>query len=462
MVKIGVNFFKEFHLLTYIEYIYKYVIVISLTLVFNACGTSTNEGVNSVESGTKQFISAKVLDDINTSTMLSVVKSSIDPTATNAFGYKAVEIIYNTLGQNDEPIIASGLLVIPTASETYKAYLSSLGKAFSISMICDNHGTIFTDAEAPTNVEKTNGLPDYSVAVLMTGFAGFAAILPDYIGYGISNSVAHPYMLKKSSARSSLDMIKASMKYMSDSGIVLNYQLYISGYSEGGYDAMALAEEIEKGFFSNINLMGIAPMAGPYNLEKFALNALNSATIMPYPAFLAYVADSYSYYNDSIILSELVNEVNTTLYHSLFDGSKSAIEIQTALGLVTDARAGFNQHSPDVLFKASFLNDYQVNLNNSLRVKFAKNRVDNWVPKTRMNLIQCVDDDIIPFSMSQDAYNTFISNGMSASKITLSPIPTSILAQQQDATHPFIHSNCGNTAYASAVKWFADIRQGKI
>ncbi|MDQ7066774.1 MAG: lipase family protein [Sulfurimonas sp.] len=74
----------------------------------------------------------------------------------------------------------------------------------------------------------------------MTGLAGFASINPDYIGYGASNSVAHPYMLKKASARSSVDMIKASMKYMQDNGIAINHQLYISGYSQGGYTAMAL------------------------------------------------------------------------------------------------------------------------------------------------------------------------------------------------------------------------------
>jgi len=438
------------------------ILILIATLFFTACGSSGNKGVNSVESGSTQFISATVLEDVNTSTMLTVIKSSIDAGATNAFGYKAIKITYNTVGENDEAVVASGLLVIPTASDAYKAYLASLGKAFSVSMICENHGTIFTNAEAPSNVEKTNGLPDYPTAILMTGFAGFAAIIPDYIGYGASNNIAHPYMLKKSSARASLDMIKASMKYMNDNHIVLNYQLYISGYSEGGYCAMALAQKVEKSFSTNVNLMGVAPMAGPHNLEKFATIELNSSKIMPYPAFLAYVADSYAYYNKSINLSDLVNETNTTLYHSLFDGSKTSIEIHTALGLVTDARGGFNQHTPDALFKSSFLNDYENNANNVLRVAFAKNRTDDWIPKSKINLIQCVDDDIIPFSMSQDAYNSFIAKGVSSSQITLSPIPTSILTQQQDAAHPFIHANCGNTAYGAAVKWFDEIRQGKI
>jgi len=151
-----------------------------------------------------------------------------------------------TEDQFGNSVEASGLLVIPTATEAYQAYLASVGSMFSVSMVCDNHGTIFTDAEAPSNVEVTNGMPDYSLAVLMTGYAGFASVLPDYIGYGTSNNESHPYLLKKASARASLDMIRASVRYMTDTYVVFNSQLYISGYSQGGHTAMALAQEIEE------------------------------------------------------------------------------------------------------------------------------------------------------------------------------------------------------------------------
>ncbi len=436
----------------------KYLLVLLVLLSFSACTTDENEGANSMDTGSSEFVSAEVIEDINASTMLSYVKGGIDANATNAFAYKAVKITYNTLNQNDEAVVASGLLVIPTPTDAYKAYLASLGKSFSVSMLCDNHGTIFLDSEAPSNVEVVNGVPDYALATLMTGYAGFAGIYPDYIGYGESQDVSHPYILKKASVRASLDMIKASMKYMLDEGIAINYQLYISGYSQGGHLAMALAQEVENSF-DNVTLKGVAPMAAPHDVEALANIEINASHTMVYPAFLGYLANSYAYYYEGINLSNIVVETNTTKYQALFDGTKNNIAIHTALGLVTDARGGFNQHTADALFKEEFINDYQNNANSLIRQKFIENKsYDSWTPRTKVNLIHCFEDEIIPFSMSQNAFNELNATG---ADITLSPIPNAYIP---DATpeDPFVHGRCASVAYGATTKWFADIRSGVI
>lgn len=444
-----------------VKNIFSSILLLSFALLFSACGDIDNTGKNTVKvPGDSQLVSGTVIDDINASTMLLYVKGGIDASATNAFGYKAVKIVYKTVGQNNEDVNASGLLVIPSATDEYKAYLASLGKSFSVSMLCDNHGTIFTDAEAPSNVETNNSAPDYTQALLMSGYAGFASILPDYIGYGTSSGVAHPYMLKKASARASLDMIKASMKYMNDNNVTLNYQLYVSGYSQGGHTAMALAEEIENSFVE-VDLKGVAPMAGPHNVEALANLELNASRTMIYPAFLGYLADSYSYYNNDLNLSEITVETNESLFHSLFDGANSNVAIHVALGLadgVTDF--GFSTHIANELFQDSFINDYQNNVNNIARQKFTENKsYSQWVPETKVNLVHCESDEIVPFSMSQNAFDDFNSSG---ADVTLSSIPTVALSQQQDAIHPFIHANCATEAYAVAVGWFDDIRAGRI
>jgi predicted esterase len=435
--------------------------MLTFTVFLSGCGSEGSD-TNKALSGTKELVEAEVIEDVNASVMLQVIRAKIDANATNAFGYKALKITYNTKGQDGEDVVASGLLVIPSATKAYQAYRASIGqKPFSVSMLCDNHGTIFTDAEAPTNVEVTNGMPDYSLAVLMTGYAGFASIFPDYIGYGESNGVSHPYILKKASARASLDMIKASMKYLSDNNIAINYQLFVSGYSQGGYTAMALSQEIEKSFSSSVNFMGAAPMAGPYALEELGDKELVASNVMVYPAFLAYLADSYSYYYDDIDLQTLVEESNTTMFHSLFDGSKKNVEIHAALGLTTNG--GFGAYTSDKLFKISLIDDYQnsENMGAVLRDRFSQNSVYDWAPKTKVNLIHCVDDEIIPHNMSQIAYDTFIQNGVSSSNVKLTSIHTAMI-EPQSATNPFVHSRCAPTAYKVALQWFSGIRSGEI
>lgn len=428
-----------------------------MALFLSACGTNGNTGSNNV-SGAEQFVSANVIEEVNASTMLSVIQTNIPSLgATNAFAYKAVKISYNTVGQNNEAVVASGLLVIPTPTDAYLAYLESLGKSFSVSMICDNHGTIFTNAEAPSNVEVTNGLPDYSLAVLMTGYAGFAGIYPDYIGYGDSNAVSHPYILKKASARASIDMVKASIKYMEEHSIPVNYQLYVSGYSQGGYNAMAMAQSIEEGALPNVNLEGVAPMAGPHDVEALANIELDASHTMVYPSFLGYLADSYAYYYDDLNLSDMVVLTDTDAYHALFDGSNSNVAIHAALGLTTNG--GFAFYTADALFKTSFINDYQNNTNSIIRQKFIENKsYSNWTPRTRINLIHCINDDIIPFSMSQNAFNELNATG---ANITLTPIDDTNTTLVP-VTDPFVHANCAQPAYGVAVNWFDAIRQGAI
>jgi len=434
----------------------KYLGILSVILMLSACGNSGNTGDNNIDTGADQLISAQVIDNVPPEIMLKIIKANIDQNATNAFGYRAVKIIYNTKGQNNEDIKASGLLIVPSVSAEYKAYLASIGKSFSVSMVCDNHGTIFKDDEAPTNVEVMNGLPDSKIGIVISGYAGFAAILPDYIGYGESNDIAHPYIMKEASAQASLDMIKASMKYMDNNDITLNYQLYISGYSEGGYTAMALAEKVENSFSDRVNLMGVAPMAGPYNVEALGDIEIDADHIMIYPAFLAYLSDSYSYYYDDLNLENIVNTTDTNMFHSLFDGTKSGIEIQMSLGLTTNY--GFASYPASTLFQESFINDYKNNVNSSIRVRFQENATDNWIPHSKFNLIQCVDDEIIPFSQSKDTYAKFLKNGVD---VTLTPIPTELIPPASKEA-PFVHARCASVAYGAAITWFNAIRLGEI
>jgi predicted esterase len=420
-----------------------YISVASLAFL-SGCSDIDNTGKNVVNADAR-FVSAEVIEDINTSTMLSVVKAGVDATATNAFGYKAVKIVYETQDISGNDVNASGLLVIPSASDAYKQYLASQGKAFSVSMICDNHGTIFTNAEAPSNVETTNGLPDYDLATSMTGYAGFAAVLPDYVGYGSSNDSNHPYLLKEISAQNSLDMIKASMKYMEDSGVALNYQLYISGYSQGGHVAMALGEKIEKENFDIVDLKGIAPMAGPYLISSFGDAVLKADATMSVPAFMAYIADSYSNAHDNISLDEMIISSKVSAFDGLFDGSNDATAIHTTLGLSLGA-------STTLLFDTNFVSDYEATPSHKLRARFVENNVGSWGAKTKINLIHCTNDDVVPYTMTQGVKQTLDAAG--AVDVTLTPISS--------VADGNVHSDCGLPAYSQAIGWFDEIRQGKL
>lgn len=426
--------------------------VLSFIVLFYGCsGVACNRVENSI--GTN-LVSSKVLDDINASTILNMIKSKIDKNATNAFNYKAIKITYHTTNIKGKTINASGLLVIPTPTAEYMNYLKSKHKSFTISAVCDNHGTIFLDNEAPTKVEEAKHI--YPTALLMSGYAGFAFIAPDYLGYGDSKGEIHPYMMKKA-AEASLDMIRASIRYMKDNHIAFNGQLYLSGYSEGGYIAMAMAKEIQENPISEFQLMGVAPMAGPYDINALAKEILKPKTLMKYPAILAEIAYSYSKVYD-INISNLVVKSDVFNNLNLFNGDCDSVCIHKELGLadVEKGDYGFNTHYVDELFKRSFINDYFSNPNNKIKRKFALNSVYRWIPKMKMNLIQCKDDEIIPFTLSsQKAYEKMSKKN--STTVTLSPISTSHIPPKS-SSKPFIHQRCADVAYKIAIKWFSKIR----
>jgi len=430
--------------------------IISLAIIITfitGCGMDNTDGNTVAPIGSSQYISATTIEDINSSTMLAILKNSGDTTTVFAFGYKAIKITYNTVGQNGEAIVASGLLTIPSASAEYNAYRVSQNQSpFSVSMLCDNHGTIFTNAEAPTNVETSNGLPEHSLAVSITAKAGFAAILPDYIGYGDSNESYKPYMLKNASAQDSLDMIKASIKYMNDNNIPINYQLFISGYSQGGYTALALAQKIENSFSDKISLMAVAPMAAPSMLKIFADNVLKSDANMGVPAFMAFLANSYAFSYSNLTIDEMIINSKIDTFDGLFDGTNNINEIHTQLQLPLGA--------PTIdLFNSDFVNDYETTPNHKLKELFAANDVVSWNSSTKINLLHCKNDDVIPYTMSLGAKQSLDAYGSSN-------VITTIIEGVTYINGNSIHASCALDpaigTYVQALGWFDKIRQGKI
>jgi len=415
--------------------------IASALILLSGCGGS--------DSDSATVNSATVIDNIPDSVMLQVVKS-IDPNASIAFGYKAVKLTYTTTTPDGKEVEASGILVIPEASDALKA---RFGGVYPISVVVDNHGTIFKDDEAPSNTEISDNLPNLKTAVLFTGAAGFATVMPDYLGYGASKGETHPYIMK-SSAKASIDMLNAAVKYLKDNNYTFTNDVYLTGYSEGGYVAMEMAKEMQDN--TTYNIKAAAPMAGPYDIENLAVYDLNDSHKMVFPAFLAFIADSYSkIYNYDI--SEIVNKPEVFTNYNLFGGDYDTVAIHYYLGLTDLAHGdyGFYSHYPHDLFKKEFLDDFASNQENPFRVKLKENNNFAWVPKFPVNIVNCVDDEIIPYVIAQEANATM--NAMGAPAVSLTAIPSSMI-EPASQEKPFVHQRCAPVAYGAAVRFFTTVR----
>lgn len=158
---------------------------------------------------------------------------------------------YQTVDGYGKAVTASGVVAIPNK-----------GKNVPSPMLSFQHGTIFQDKEAPSN-DLTAGAPPAVLASL-----GYVTVASDYVGYGASKGKPHPYLLKAPSASAVTDFLRKSAKWLKNNQVSLNQQLFLTGYSEGGYVTMAAHQALQAKPIDGLKLTASFPAAGPYHISR--------------------------------------------------------------------------------------------------------------------------------------------------------------------------------------------------
>ncbi len=359
--------------------------------------------------------------------------------STTVYGYKAYKIPYTTTDEEGNSVEVSGLMVIPTGVP------EAMNQA-GLSLVSDSHGTIFANAEAPTAIAETTNSPDGS-SVILTSLFAFVTLQADYIGFGDSNEHYHPFILKKSLANATTDFIAAAKEFAVNNAINLNGQLFLTGYSEGGYAAMAALQKIEQE--GQLQVTMTAPMAGPYAVEAMAMGVLSQPTIAV-PSYMANIAYSYTNAYDGDIAS-VVNEPYASKLEDLFDGSKTRSEIDPELTTVTTG--------PEGLFNPSFVAEFFADPESCCRTSMRENDVHTWVPETAVRLVHCLGDEVIPYEISQLAEGTM--QAMGAENVALVPVEIAVTKDPETELR-YGHVDCGMVAYGVAGTMFAETRKVTI
>jgi len=179
-----------------------------------------------------------------------LVSGNITVPFTLAYAVEAISLEYRTVDGTGEPIMASGALLIPQG-------------ALNVPLASVQHGTQSKDdlVASVSPLNSTEGI----VGLIMASM-GYAVVIPDYLGFGISN-VMHPYLHAESLIPSVIDCMRAGRSCSSEKGVSLNGQVFLAGYSEGGYATLAVQKTIEAECQSEFSLTAVAPLSGPYDLQ---------------------------------------------------------------------------------------------------------------------------------------------------------------------------------------------------
>jgi alpha-beta hydrolase superfamily lysophospholipase len=281
------------------------------------------------------------------------------------------------LNVDNKLIQASGALIVPVVNKP-------------LPLISHQHGTITDSKQAPSAYGP--GSESWTFGTVLAS-AGFIVAAPDYIGYGVSKDIPHPYEHASSLASASLDMLRASKEFFAKNKINFNDQLFLAGYSEGGYSTMALHKLIEEKHAGEFSVAASAPGAGAYNKSAFAKDILTSDKPLQFINSYLWVLQTYN----------KVYGLNRPVSHYINQPYAKNVETK---GLEAEV-----SKYPKQLFTAKFRQDVLNNQDADMLSAFKDNDIYDWKPKAPMLLLHGTDDDFVPFYNSQSAYDAMQARG---------------------------------------------------
>jgi pimeloyl-ACP methyl ester carboxylesterase len=330
------------------------------------------------------------------------------------------KVTYQSTGADGQVHSMTGLLILPS---------SISGAKPSVPILMYQHGTEvyrpFSPSQFLTHLDSPTDYPEVMVAAAIAS-TGYAVAMVDYEGMG-DNTDPQPHVVGATLAQQVIDLLRASLTIIggtagnSSSPCLWNSQLFLMGYSEGGYVTMMATRELQLNDAAEFTVTASAPLSGPQDLSGTMRELILADNTFKAPYFIPMLLTSYNYaYGGQTNLFSpgfaMLSPYYTTI-PPLFSGNTQSDSISEAMGMTfspvhlitTESTLTqqfiadlTNDTSPDSVF--AFLQE-----NDSYRSPGQVN--STWVPTVPIMMIHDVNDDLVPYANSQVAFNAFSTAG---------------------------------------------------
>lgn len=313
-------------------------------------------------------------------------------------GLIVYSVKYNTTFKGED-VVASGLIAIP----------DSVG---DFPVLSFQNGTNTLYANAPS----VNPFITLYQMLECVASMGYIVVIPDYLGFGSTEEIFHPYLHKESTVTSVLDLLRACGEFDEDIAKNMTFldEYYLMGYSQGGWSTLSLLEAIDQSYSSEFNVAGCVCGAGPYDIEYFNSYVLG-LTQYPMPSFLGYISkayDDHDFFTNT--LADLFNEPYATEITTYFDGLHSTGQINDKLTPVIAT-----------LFKSDYIANFETSsAYQSIRTALQENSIEAWNTTVPLLLLHGDEDLYVPYAITVNMYNDMVAaNTGGASNIDYALFP---------------------------------------
>lgn len=343
-------------------------------------------------------------------------------------GVSYYKLTYTSVDAKGQADTLSGLLVTP----------DDLNATYPVLMY--EHGTSDCKTCVPSRYEQAGG--DEGQAGLLFGGMGYVALLPDYVGMGDGRGF-QTYVHYSTTISATEGMLKAFRNWAPANNIHLNNQLFITGYSQGGYASMAFQKHMQSTYGSN-SVTAAAHNSGPYSLSGAMRDLILVDSAYSYPAYIPNTMlgmnEFYEMYSDlnDFFKPEFINDIQ-----SYYDGTLklTALNARIIDTLVAYYGASIAHH----MIKDDVLNDITNNPNYIVNQILKDNDVYNWKPESPTRIFYCKADDQVPYVNSVIAIDTMYAKGADQNLV---------MASDLDPTQD--HAGCVQPAFTQTILFFAN------
>ncbi len=265
-------------------------------------------------------------------------------------------------------ILASGLYFVPR------------GVKGAMPQVAYHHGT---------RVQKgrENNIDGESYICLGLAVDGYLVLKPDYIGLGRGEKF-HLYQQYESLGQATVDFLYAVRELDDTLNVQANKQLFLTGYSEGGYAAVASNKLIQEKYSKDFTVTAAAGNSGAYDMGGVQSDVMFKKYGNPH--YLPYLLRGFNeVYN-------IVPDINK-IYKHPYD---SIIPIAFASGRRLKEINGLLPEIPKDMVRDTFVELFKTDTAFLMNKALKDNSLCYWKPENPVQLCYCNADEQVTYKNS--------------------------------------------------------------
>ena len=300
--------------------------------------------------------------------------------------YITFPVSYWSQDPQGDSLLVSGRIYLPK-----RRYLNGI--------VIANHYTMTADTEVPSNMLSMESI---------FAMKGYAVIMPDYVGYGLSRHEVHPYLHWRNAAQTAVDLLNRMPALLDYYGYSYPNDVVVTGYSQGAAVALGVVRMLEEqGETTPWIVRKLYAGAGPYDPAATYLYSVERDT-MGIPAAIPLIVMGLSdAYNLEFALEDFFLEPLLSNYDEwLLSKEYSVQQINQNMGsivmsqLMTPQSLDPNHPLADMLYHVLLINS-NVGYDLQSPAYFLHSIDDEVVPllNTENLMNQMPNDDLISYDI---------------------------------------------------------------